>query len=153
VLMSSDINTKAWETHGALSADGNTFFFTSDRANGYGGRDIYRTVRLPDGQWSKAQNLGPVVNTKYDEDGVFIHPNGRTLYFSSVGHTSMGGFDIFMTDMLDDGSWSHPKNLVYPLNTADDDVFFITTADGRRGYFSSDQIGGFGEKDIYFVDL
>jgi hypothetical protein len=153
VLMGSDINTKAWETHGALSADGNTFYFTSDRREGYGGRDIYRVVRLPDGQWSKAQNLGPVVNTKYDEDGVFIHPNGRTLYFSSVGHTSMGGFDIFMTEMLDDGSWSHPKNLGYPLNTADDDVFFITTADGRRGYFSSDQIGGYGEKDIYFVDL
>ena len=153
VLMGSDINTKAWETHGALSADGNTFYFTSDRREGYGGRDIYRVVRLPNGQWSKAQNLGPVVNTKFDEDGVFIHPNGRTLYFSSVGHNSMGGFDIFRTELLDDGTWAHPVNLGYPLNTADDDVFFITTADGRRGYFSSDQIGGYGEKDIYYVDL
>jgi tetratricopeptide (TPR) repeat protein len=153
VLMGSDINTKAWETHGALSADGNTFYFISDRKGGFGGRDAYRVVRLPDGTWSKAQNLGNEVNTAYDEDGVFIHPNGRTLYFSSQGHNSMGGFDIFYTEQQDDGRWSLPQNLGYPLNTVDDDVFFITTADGRRGYFSSDQIGGYGEKDIYFVDL
>jgi len=153
VLMGSDINTKSWETHGALSADGNTFYFVSDRPGGYGGRDIYRVVRLPDGSWSKAQNLGNMINTKYDEDGVFIHPNGRTLYFGSVGHNSMGGFDIFMTELQDDGTWTTPQNLGYPLNTVDDDVFFITTADGRRGYFSSNQAGGYGEKDIYFVDL
>jgi hypothetical protein len=153
VLMGSDINTKAWETHGALTADGNTFYFVSNRNGGQGGRDIYRVVKLPDGSWSKAQNIGNVVNTPYDEDGVFIHPNGRTMYFSSTGHNSMGGFDIFMTELQDDGTWTPPKNLGYPLNTTDDDVFFITTADGRRGYFSSDQIGGHGEKDIYFVDL
>jgi hypothetical protein len=154
VLMGSDINTKAWETHGAISADGNTFYFISDRKEGSsGGRDIYRVVRLPNGAWSKAQNLSPVVNTPYDEDGPFIHPNGRTLYFSSMGHNSMGGFDIFFTEMNEDGTWTAPKNLGSPLNTTDDDVFFITTADGRRGYFSSDKIGGHGEKDIYFVDL
>lgn len=153
VLMGSDINTKAWETHGALSADGNTFYFVSDRKGGFGGRDIYRVVRLPDGSWSKAQNLGGTINTRFDEDGVFIHPNGRTLYFGSIGHNSMGGFDIFMSELQDDGTWSYPKNLGYPLNTVEDNVFFITTADGRRGYFSSDQFGGYGEKDIYFVDL
>jgi hypothetical protein len=153
VLMGSDINTRSWETHGALSADGNTFYFVSNRPGGQGGRDIYRVVRLPNGQWSKAQNLGNVVNTPYDEDGVFIHPNGRTMYFSSVGHNSMGGFDIFQTELMDDGKWTPPVNLGYPLNTVDDDVFFITTADGRRGYFSSDQMGGHGEKDIYFVDF
>jgi tetratricopeptide (TPR) repeat protein len=153
VLMGSDINTKAWETHGTLSADGNTFYFISDRKGGVGGRDIYRVVRLPDGTWSKAQTLSTTVNTPYDEDGVFIHPNGRTLYFSSQGHNSMGGFDVFVTDLQENGSWGVPQNLGYPLNTVDDEVFFITTADGRRGYFSSDKIGGFGEKDIYFVDL
>lgn len=153
VLMGSDINTKAWETHGALSADGNTFFFISDRKGGYGGRDIYRVVRLPNGEWSKAQNMGKTLNTKYDEDGVFIHPNGRTLYFSSVGHNSMGGFDIFMSELQDDGEWSTPTNLGYPLNTVDDDIFFITTADGRRGLFSSLQPDGAGEKDIYMVQL
>lgn len=153
VLMGSDINTKAWETHGALTADGNTFYFLSDRTGGFGGRDIYRAVRLPDGSWSKAQNLGNMINTPYDEDGVFIHPNGRTMYFGSMGHNSMGGFDIFTSELQEDGTWTYPKNLGYPLNTVDDNVFFITTADGRRGYFSSDQFGGYGEKDIYFVDL
>lgn len=153
VLIGSDVNSRGWEPHAAITADGSTLYFVSDRAGGVGGRDIYRVVRLPNGEWSKAQNLSPVVNTKYDEDGVFIHPNGRTMYFSSMGHNSMGGFDIFYTDMQEDGTWSKPTNLGSPLNTADDDVFFITTADGRRGYFSSDQIGGYGEKDIYFVDL
>jgi hypothetical protein len=153
VLMGSDINTKSWETHGAITADGSTFYFVSDRSGGFGGRDLYRVVRLPDGSWSKAQNLGNMINTKYDEEGVFIHPNGRTLYFGSVGHNSMGGFDIFTSELQDDGTWSYPKNVGYPLNTVDDNVFFITTADGRRGYFSSDQFGGYGEKDIYFVDL
>jgi len=98
VLMGSDINTKSWETHGTLTSDGNIFYFISDRSGGEGGRDIYRAVRLPDGLWSKSQNLGNVVNTPYDEDGVFIHPNGRTMYFSSVGHNSMGGFDVFTTE-------------------------------------------------------
>ncbi len=153
VKMGSDINTKSWETHGALTADGNTFYFISDRKEGEGGRDIYRVVRLPNGEWSKAQNLGNTINTQWDEDGVFIHPNGRTMYFSSVGHNSMGGFDIFLTELNDDGTWTTPQNLGYPLNTTDDDVFFITTADGRRGYFSSDKMGGRGEKDVYFVDL
>lgn len=153
VLMGSDINTRSWEPHGCYSADGNTFYFVSDRKGGPGGRDIYRVVKLPTGEWSKAQDLGTVINTPYDEDGVFIHPNGRTLYFASKGHNSMGGFDIFSTELQDDGSWSPPQNIGYPLNTVDDDVFFITTADGRRGYFSSDKIGGYGEKDIYFVDF
>ncbi len=153
VKMGSDINTKSWETHGALSADGNTFYFVSNRPGGYGGRDIYRVVKLPNGEWSKAQNIGPTVNTKYEEDGVFIHPNGRTMYFSSTGHNSMGGFDIFSTEQQADGTWSTPVNIGYPLNTVDDDVFFVTTADGKRGYFSSDKIGGYGEKDIYFVDF
>ncbi|MFZ1616806.1 MAG: hypothetical protein WAT41_05610 [Flavobacteriales bacterium] len=153
VKMGSDINTKSWETHGALSADGNTFYFVSNRPGGYGGRDIYRVVKLPTGEWSKAQNIGNVVNTAYEEDAVFIHPNGRTMYFASTGHNSMGGFDIFTTELQADGTWSQPKNIGYPLNTVDDDIFFVTTADGRRGYFSSDKAGGFGEKDIYFVDF
>ncbi|MCB9169223.1 MAG: PD40 domain-containing protein [Flavobacteriales bacterium] len=153
VLIGSDVNTKSWETHAALTADGNTLYFVSDRKGGFGGRDIYRVVRLPNGEWSKAQNIGNVVNTPYDEDGVFIHPNGRTMFFASKGHNSMGGFDIFSSEMQEDGTWTPPVNIGYPLNTVDDDVFFVTTADGLRGYFSSDKIGGYGEKDIYFVDL
>ncbi|MBL7963261.1 MAG: PD40 domain-containing protein [Flavobacteriales bacterium] len=153
VLIGSDVNTRSWEPHAAITADENTLYFISDRKGGLGGRDIYRVVKLPNGEWSKAVNLGAAVNTPYDEDGVFIHPNGRLLYFSSKGHNSMGGFDIFTTELQDDGTWSKPENLGHPVNTVDDDVFFVTTADGRRGYFSSEKLEGFGEKDIYFVDL
>ncbi|MBP6390594.1 MAG: PD40 domain-containing protein [Flavobacteriales bacterium] len=153
LLIGSDVNTKSWETHAAITADGNTLYFVSDRSGGAGGRDIYRVVKLPNGEWSKAQSIGAPVNTAYDEDAVFIHPNARTMFFASKGHNSMGGFDIFTTELQEDGTWSAPQNMGYPLNTVDDDAFFVTTADGRRGYFSSDQIGGYGEKDIYFVDL
>ena len=153
VLVGSDVNTKAWETHAAMTADGSTLYFVSDRKSGLGGRDIYRVTKLPTGEWSKAQNIGAPVNTPYDDDAPFIHPNGRDLYFASKGHNSIGGFDIFKSELKDDGTWTQPENIGYPLNTVDDDVFFVTTADGRRGYFSSDKIGGYGEKDIYFVDL
>lgn len=145
----SDINSKYWESHACLSADNNTLYFVSDRPGGYGGRDIYRCVKLPNGAWSKALNVGPTINTKYDEDGPFIHPDGVTLIFASVGHKSIGGFDIFVSIIEEDQKFSEPQNMGYPINTTDDDVFFVTSPDGKRGYFSSAKEGGKGEKDIY----
>ncbi len=147
----SDINTKYWETHACLSADGNTLYFVSDRPGGYGGRDIYRSVKLPNGKWSLSQNVGPVINTKYDEDGPFIHPDGITLIFSSDGHKTMGGFDIFVSMIEEDKKFSEPYNMGYPINTPGDDIFFVTSPDGKRGYFSSSKEGGKGEKDIYVM--
>ncbi|MBL4704480.1 MAG: PD40 domain-containing protein [Flavobacteriales bacterium] len=152
--MNTDINTKAWETHAALSADGNTLYFVSDREGGLGGRDIYRVVRLPNGNWSKALNIGPPINTPFDEDAPFFHPDGRTLFFSSNGESSMGGFDIFFTKIQDDGSWTNPESMGYPLNSVDDDIFFVTNTAGTRGYFaSSKEEGGFGGEDIYLVEM
>lgn len=145
----SDINSKYWESHACLSADGNTLYFVSNRPGGYGGRDIYRCVKLPNGKWSLAQNVGPAINTKYDEDGPFIHPDGITLIFASNGHRTMGGFDIFFSTIVEDKKFTEPMNMGYPINTPDDDVFFVTSPDGKRGYFSSSKEGGFGEKDIY----
>lgn len=145
----SDINSKYWECHACLSADNNTLYFVSDRPGGYGGRDIYRCVKLPNGAWSKAMNLGPQINTKYDDDGPFMHPDGVTLLYASKGHQSMGGFDIFFATLGEDGKFSEPINMGYPINTPDDDVFFVTSPDGKRGYFSSAAAGGLGEKDIY----
>jgi hypothetical protein len=153
VPMGGDINTKYWETHACLSADGNTLYFVSDRPGGYGGRDIYRCVKLPNGAWSKALNLGPTVNTAADEDAPFIHPDQQRLFFSSKGHKSMGGFDIFFTSKNDSGQWVEPINMGYPINTPDDDVFFMTSPDGKRAYFSSVREGGYGEKDIYMASL
>jgi hypothetical protein len=146
------INTSSWESHACFSADNRILYFVSDRPGGTGGRDIYKCLRLPNGDWGPAQNLGPTINTPYDEDGVFIHPDGKQIYFSSKGHKSMGGFDIFSSVINDEnGNWSEPVNIGYPINTPDDDVFYITTADGQRAFFSSDKEGGFGEKDVYMI--
>jgi hypothetical protein len=154
VPLGSDINTKYWETHATMSADGNTLYFVSDRPGGFGGRDIYRCVKLPNGKWSKALNLGPKINTAQDEDAPFIHPDQHTLFFASKGHKSMGGFDIFFASKDDEsGVWSDPTNMGYPLNTPDDDVFYMTSVDGKRAYFSSVRDGGHGEKDIYMAVL
>lgn len=152
-FLGSNINSNSWESHAAMTADGNTLYFVSDRPGGFGGRDIYRVVKLPNGKWSKALALSPTINTPYDEDAIFVHPDGRTIYFASKGHQSMGGFDIFYSQLGEDGEWGKPKNVGYPLNTVDDDIFFVTSADGRRAYYSSRQEGGYGEKDIYMVHL
>ncbi len=150
--MTSDINTNSWEPSACLTPDGLTLYFVSDRKGGFGGSDIWRCVKLPNGNWSLALNLGPVINTEYDEDGPFVHPNGVTMFFSSKGHKSMGGFDILKTFKDEEtGAWSPPINLGFPINTTDDDVFYVVSVDGRRSYYSSAKEGGFGEKDIYMI--
>jgi tetratricopeptide (TPR) repeat protein len=148
----TDINTTAWETHACVTADGNTLYFVSERKGGYGGRDIYMCRKLPNGKWGKAINMGAKINTPYDEEAPFIHPDGVTMFFSSKGHQSMGGFDIFFTSKNDTG-WSSPENVGFPLNTTEDDVFYVTSTDGKRAYFSSTREGGQGEKDIYMVTV
>ncbi|TVT40517.1 OmpA family protein [Hymenobacter setariae] len=143
------LNTKYHESAACYSPDGKYLYFVSDRPEGNrGGRDIYRLeldARTP------AENLGPVINSPYDEEGVFMHPDGKTLYFSSKGHDSMGGYDIFKSTLNAKGQWSEPENLGWPINTPDDDVYFVMSASGQHGYYSSDQPGGLGGKDIYRV--
>lgn len=149
----SDINTKYWEPHACLNVDGTVLYFTSDRPGGKGGRDIYRSVKLPNGKWSKAQNLGGSVNTEYDEDSPFMHPDGKMFFFASKGHKTMGGFDLMYSIIDEEGKFSEPINLGHPINTPDDDVFYSTSPDGKRAYFSSAKDGGFGEKDIYLITI
>lgn len=153
MLLGSDINTSSWETHATVSADGKTLYFVSDREGGTGKRDIYKCVKLPNDEWSRALNIGTQVNTIYDEDAPFLTADGKTLYFASKGHNSMGGFDIYYSKLGDDNEWGAPMNMGYPLNTVDDDVFFVPMADGRRAYYSSEKDGGYGLKDIYLVDM
>jgi outer membrane protein OmpA-like peptidoglycan-associated protein len=146
------VNTSAWETRAALSPDGNTLYFVSDRKEGsYGGRDIWRCVMLPNGKWSLPVNLGPTINTPDDEDAPFMHADGMTLFFSSKGHKNMGGFDIFKTTKLEDNLWTEPQNLQAPINTPDDDIFYSQSTDGKNAYFSSIRTGGLGSNDIYEV--
>ncbi|MFM2194576.1 MAG: hypothetical protein RL092_176 [Bacteroidota bacterium] len=151
--LGSDINTKHWETHVTVSADGNELYFVSNRPDGSGGRDIYRCVKLPDGNWSKALNIGKKINTKYEEDAPFLSPDGQFLYFASKGHNTMGGFDLFVSKKDKNGNWGDPQNMGYPLNTVDDDVFFQPMADGKRAYYSSRKDGGEGELDVYLVEM
>ena len=149
----ADINSSYWETDASLNTSGNIIFFTSDRPGGIGedNRDIWMMKKLPTGDWAKIQPLPASVNTPYDEESPYLHPDGKTLYFSSKGHNSMGGYDVFSTELLEDGSWSEATNLGYPINTTGDDVFYFPSIDGRRAYFSSFRDKGKGEQDIYIL--
>jgi len=147
------INTKAKESHASLSADATTLYFTSDRKGGFGGMDIYVIKKLPNGKWSEIKNLGPQINTKYNEEGPFIHPDGVTLFFSSEGHKTMGGYDIFFSTLNENNTWSEPENIGYPINTTENDVFYTLTPDGKRAYYASYQDGGEGGNDLYLIGL
>ena len=146
--LGSRINSRGHESSASYSPDGRFLYFVSDRPEGgQGGSDIYKVEmegRTP------PVNLGPVINTGYGEEGVFMQPDGKTMFFSSEGHNSMGGYDIFKS-VYENGKWSEPENLGWPINTPDDDIFFVTSASGRHGYYSSDRPGGLGAKDIYRI--
>lgn len=150
--LSANINTEFWEGSCSITADGKNLYFASERPGGYGKKDLYVSQKQADGSWGPAENLGPTINTKYNDDDPFIHPDGITLFFSSQGHKSIGGFDI-MYSIKKDGRWIEPTNMGYPLNTTDDDRYYVITAKGDRGYFSSNRnsIGGTGNQDIYTV--
>ena len=154
-LMTDQINGTAHEPSASISPDGNEVYFTSDREGGFGGRDLYRIRRLPNGEWSFPLNLGPQINTAYDEDAPFIHSDGMTLFFSSTGHNTMGGYDIFKSALVDAdmNGWSVPENMGYPLNTVNDDIYFCMSEDGTTGYFSSERQGGLGAQDVYQVNF
>lgn len=143
---------KSWETSASMTVDQKTIYFTSERKHGNGGLDIYKSEKLDNGNWGEPVNLGPAINTEFDEESPFIHPDGKTLYFASKGHNTMGGFDIFKT-VLEGGVWSAPVNMGYPINTVHNDVHFVLTANGKKAYFSSGRDGGQGHEDIYMVTL
>ena len=145
-------NKRSWETSASMTADGKTVYFTSNRKGGIGGLDIFYSKLGEDGQWQEPVNLGAVVNTELNEESPFIHPDGKTLYFSSKGHQAIGGYDIFKST-LENGQWSTPENLGFPINSAADDIHFVITADGTKAYYSSSRKGSVGEQDIYTATL
>ncbi|MBU0765132.1 MAG: OmpA family protein [Bacteroidetes bacterium] len=151
--MPAPVNTRFRESHASVTSDGNTLYFTSDRKGGFGGMDIYVVSKLPNGEWSEAKNLGPNINTLYNEEGPFIMPDGNKIYFSSLGHKTMGGYDIFFSYLDADGEWTEAENIGYPINTTEDDAFFYPSADGRRAYYSTYNTGGFGMSDIFMITL
>ena len=153
-IIDAEINSEEGaESCASLAPDQRTLYFSSNRAGGYGGKDIYKVVKLPNDKWSKAINLGSIINTPYDEDAPFIQADGVTLYFSSRGHKNMGGYDVFKTVKNEKGKWSFPKNMGSPINSVSDDIFFVVNPEGTAGYFSSNRAGGYGASDIYKVEF
>lgn len=134
--LNKNINTKYYETHASVSRDGRSLFFTSDRKGGYGGLDIYQSDKDPDGSWGEAINLGPVINTIYNEESPFITKHDSKLYFSSEGHQTIGGFDIFFAERDLEDVWSSPENIGYPVNTTDDDLFYNPGWNDHCGYYA-----------------
>ena len=153
LILGSNVNSPYLETSACFSNKGDVIYFSSNRPGGFGGLDLYRAKKLPDGSWGVPYNLGPSINTEYNEDSPFIHPLGNVLYFSSEGHKNMGGYDIFKSNIDEQVRFEEPKNLGYPINTVDDDIFFVMNTDGSKGYLSSGREGGFGSQDIYMVSL
>ncbi len=152
VLPVGDINLKSVQTGACFSPDNNIIYFVSDRKGGYGGKDIWYSERLANGGWSKAQNLGPRINTAYDEESPFIGSDGMTLFFSSEGHESIGGFDIFKS-LKTSAGWTEPENLGYPINTLDDDMSYFSSDDYTHAFISSIRKEGLGGMDIFKIDF
>ena len=151
IKLNKNINTKYWDTHAAVSEDGNQLIFASDRPGGFGGLDLY-VSRKVNGDWGPAINMGPVINTKFNEDRPFLGNHDKILIFSSQGHDNMGGYDLFISRKLNDGTWDKPANMGYPLNTPDDNSWFMPENDGKSGYiFEEKEKGGFGKNDIYRI--
>lgn len=152
VPLNSNINTvDYWEGSCSISADGKYLYFASERPQGFGGRDIWVSENI-DGDWGPAVNMGPNINTPYNDDAPFIHPDGITMFFSSQGHQSIGGYDI-MFSIKEGNEWTKPKSMGIPLNTTEDDSYYVINSKGDKGYFSSNRTGsgGLGEQDIYMV--
>ena len=145
------INSSYWEGSICFSPDEKTVYFSSERPGGVGGRDIWFGQRLPDGSYGAVKNLGPVINTPFDEDAPFITADGKTMFFSSNGHNSTGGYDIFRSDWKN-GKWNTPYNIGKPVNTNLDDKYYWVSADGQRAYYSTERKGGLGQQDIYLVE-
>lgn len=153
VIIDEPISTKYWESHASFSKDGQSLYFTSNRKGTHGGLDIYMSARLANGSWGAPVNLGPTINSPYNEESPFISEDGQTLYFSSYGHYNMGGYDIFYSKKDKDGSWSEPVNIGYPINTTDNDLYFQPIEHGNAAYYSVYSPRGVGQHDIYFMNI
>jgi len=147
------INTKYWESHASISKDGRTLFFTSNRRGGHGATDIFKSVMDEEDEWSDPINLGSTINTTLNEDTPFITEDGSSLFFSSQGHNSMGGYDIFVSRLDGEGDWGIPENLGYPINTTDDDLFYYPWNNGQVAYVALFEKDSYGKEDIYTLKL
>lgn len=146
------VNTAAWEAQPSFSSDGHALYFVSNRPGGYGGRDIWVSYLDDNMKLSEPKNLGPNINTKFDDQCPFIHADNKTLYFTSNGWPGMGNGDIFVSRKTDTG-WTKAVNIGYPINTENDDNGMTVSYDGKTAFLSSSRPGGFGGLDIYSFEL
>lgn len=152
--LNDNINTKFWESHASPTPDGQYLIFTSNRDGGYGGLDIYKSKRSTSGEWGVAVNLGPVVNSPSNEETPFISNEGYTLFFSSQGHNTIGGYDVFISNLRSDGTWSKPMNMGYPVNTSDDNIFYYPLGVDNFGLYSLYvPESSAGLNDIYEIEV
>lgn len=150
--ISSKINSKYRETSLCFTSDNKKMYFISNNPkSSQGGSDIFYSTKNQNGKWQKPVNLGPVINSKKDEIAVNLSCNDSVLFFSSKGHKSMGGYDVFYSKLTETGLWSAPVNMGYPVNTPDDDVFYVEIGDGRTAYYSTIREGSLGGKDIFKI--
>jgi tetratricopeptide (TPR) repeat protein len=151
VGLNKNINTKYWESHAVVSESGDFMIFSSNRPGGFGGLDLYISYLQENGDWGSAINLGPEINSPFNEDRATLTDSGKTIYFCSQGHFNMGGYDIFKSTRLQNNQWTKPVNLGYPINTPDDETYYMAI-DAKSGYMSLHREGvGFGREDIYLV--
>jgi tetratricopeptide (TPR) repeat protein len=151
--LNDNINTRFDETHASISGDAQTLYFTSNRRGGYGKLDIYRSQRLKNNEWGPAVNMGSMINTEFDEETPFITRDGNRLYFSSRGHFNMGGYDIFLTELLEDNTWNDAINIGFPLNTTGDDLFYFPVENGEKAYYAIREKEEPFASDIYYVEI
>ncbi|WP_245318652.1 OmpA family protein [Hymenobacter elongatus] len=151
--LNNNINSKAFESDAYITPDGLTIYFSTSKFSELNTLDIYYATRQAGGDWGTPKSLGGVVNTAFDDDSPYLSKDGKTLYFSSRGHNTMGGYDIFKSEYDSVGrTWGRPENMGYPINTPDDDTYYRLSPDGSYAYLSSYRIGGYGEKDIYTIN-
>ncbi len=151
--MGKNINSRNWDSQPVLSADSKKLLFVSVRKDGFGGSDIYISKLEKNGKFGEAVNIGDVINTPFDEQRPYLHPDGKTLYFSSAGHAGFGESDLFKSTLDANGNWSKPINLGYPINTSGMETAIFVSSDGQTAYISSDREGGYGGHDIYSFEM
>lgn len=152
--LGKNINTSYFESSASITADGKTLYYISERKGGCGLSDIYVSRKITKTEWGPATNIGPVINTPFDERMVYIHPGGKYILFSSDGHSTLGGYDIFISKFNEkDSTWGKPVNLGYPINTVNDEINFTLTSNGKKAYMSAFKLDGLGEVDIFEIDL
>ena len=147
--LGNTVNSSYWDSQPAISPDGNTLYFSSNRPGGLGGYDLWKSTLKKDGTWTNPVNLGPGINTAYDEHTPFVHPDGQTFYFSSDGWPGLGNQDIFYSRIDETGNWSNPQNMGYPINSFNEETGLIVTPDGANGIFSTNLRDGLGDLDLY----